>query len=1022
MKISPSITLSVTILVSLLFLSVPAAGTSTSVHIVKYAADGVTVLNETTVDYRWMEQHLPVLGDGSTHYYLQGPVFVDNPDDRWNPAEDTNVQEKDMGAVKGTSVASLCDIVGGMEAGEEVIVRATDGLSRAFAYENIYEAPSRQGTIILAWYQDTRGYVPSYSDGMRLLFLADSSTNPFGIHAMGAWDWHESADEQYWYYYYDGNEKYPTTTGLSVQTVGELAIMSQEEPAGFIRVVSDPSGAKVLIDGDDTGLRTPYISDSLAAGTYSIGVELEEYEIPDEIPVDVEHGTTSEVRFSLVAIEQPSEERDISSGEPTGQEDDGDTGDPRLFPALSGTIRGILDMEPVENMEALSNRNQEFVFTLPERFQGKETGTSWLVVFARSREALPEECSLLLDLEGRIFPSERAFEVTTWNRSLGYPVTYLYNLTGIGINSRSSAHLKIEECDTSSLRPEGAVWITSSEDTAPCWTDYRIYLGAAPVGRSGEEQDERIEISVDSSSHTRGSLLLAGTGRSPAGNPQINVQWDEYTVTLDQEWADPVSWIEGVATMFTAGTPRASSTLIVPGYQKNGPIGEIRIAAVSFCRNTSELTPISENVSIQIPSRPSGVPLTSLSTSAPTAPGGDMGKVTPTPPMEWQEEENSFFDRIVEIILSFLFVVTGSPGTPSAIMHQELPDLPDSPGVPGGVEEVVTLPPSTEERTPEPTRVPAPPERVEVQPQDTQIRPIPKYGAIYLTSHPSGGNLKIDGKKTPYSAPSLVYGLKQGAHTVVLQRNPDGGGTTESLTSRVWVYPGAVTATHFDLVSPVISRTYSIRAGGNQSPVTFTVNGFYPARKTPAEIDLPATGGFITALRNGSFYSIVPRASYSSDAELVIPAEGQMLYQLSVSSMPQGAEIFVDGVRTTLRTPVTIGNISSGPHRILLSLEGYLPGETLIEIPIDDSPVVREPLSLKLERYPSGPLTIDSTPEGGTIVLGGITTGEKTPCTFPAMPIGVFEIRVSRGDEVKSADVIVQPGEGGRYHVLFDSP
>ena len=77
---------------------------TTEVHIVRYAADNITVINETTVTYQWMEANLPVLGDGRNHYYHQGPVFVDDVDPareellRWNIAEDTNVREKDMGA------------------------------------------------------------------------------------------------------------------------------------------------------------------------------------------------------------------------------------------------------------------------------------------------------------------------------------------------------------------------------------------------------------------------------------------------------------------------------------------------------------------------------------------------------------------------------------------------------------------------------------------------------------------------------------------------------------------------------------------------------------------------------------------------------------------------------------------------------------------------------------------------------------------------------------------------------------
>ncbi|MDD1634415.1 MAG: argininosuccinate synthase [Methanomicrobiales archaeon] len=208
-----------------------ACAATTSVQVVKMAPDGTTVLNETTVTFPWMEANLPVMGDGTTHYYLQGPVFVDDPDPakemalRWNPAEDTNVQEKDMGAVKGTDLADLCDLVGGMGPGEMVRVRAEDGFTKDFGYRNVYSPPARQGPIVLTWWKADEGYVPEYREGMRIIFYADTSVNPWGIHAFGAWDWHESADERFWYYYRSGEEQYPTTTGLSAMYVSQITIL-----------------------------------------------------------------------------------------------------------------------------------------------------------------------------------------------------------------------------------------------------------------------------------------------------------------------------------------------------------------------------------------------------------------------------------------------------------------------------------------------------------------------------------------------------------------------------------------------------------------------------------------------------------------------------------------------------------------------------------------------------------------------------------------------------------------------------
>ncbi|HWS21200.1 MAG TPA: PKD domain-containing protein, partial [Methanoregula sp.] len=219
-----------------LIISLPVTAATTSIHIVRYANDGTTVLNETTKSYQWLQANLPILGDGTIHYYAQGPVFLDNPDPlveeqlRWNPGENTNVQEKDQGAVKGTNLKNLCDLVGGMNEGEYLTLRASDGLTKSFAYTNVYEYASRQGPMVITWYRDGQYVDSGYADGMKLVFFADTSVNPWGIHVMGNYDWHESADPQYWYYYFDGNERYPTTTGLSIKYISDVFIYSDDSP------------------------------------------------------------------------------------------------------------------------------------------------------------------------------------------------------------------------------------------------------------------------------------------------------------------------------------------------------------------------------------------------------------------------------------------------------------------------------------------------------------------------------------------------------------------------------------------------------------------------------------------------------------------------------------------------------------------------------------------------------------------------------------------------------------------------
>ncbi|HPW10777.1 MAG TPA: argininosuccinate synthase, partial [Methanoregulaceae archaeon] len=121
---------------------------TTDLLVSEYGADGTPSMNKS-VTIQWMEANLPVQGDGTTHYYHQGPVFVESKEGQWDRNETTNF--KDMGAVKGTAVRDLCDLVGGMNAGDDVMVKAVDGYHVEIPYENIYYPDPRQGNITVCW-------------------------------------------------------------------------------------------------------------------------------------------------------------------------------------------------------------------------------------------------------------------------------------------------------------------------------------------------------------------------------------------------------------------------------------------------------------------------------------------------------------------------------------------------------------------------------------------------------------------------------------------------------------------------------------------------------------------------------------------------------------------------------------------------------------------------------------------------------------------------------------------------------
>ena len=125
-------------------------------HIVKYAEDRTTVIDETTVDYVFMEANFAVIGDGITRYKYQGLTL--DPTDLWDPTETKGMNPPKIdNAIKGTRVRDLVEQVGGMGTGTDIIFVASDGWETVLGYSNIYTNPavqSRQGDAIIAWYAD----------------------------------------------------------------------------------------------------------------------------------------------------------------------------------------------------------------------------------------------------------------------------------------------------------------------------------------------------------------------------------------------------------------------------------------------------------------------------------------------------------------------------------------------------------------------------------------------------------------------------------------------------------------------------------------------------------------------------------------------------------------------------------------------------------------------------------------------------------------------------------------------------
>ncbi|WOF16966.1 argininosuccinate synthase [Methanoplanus sp. FWC-SCC4] len=222
------------IFIAFLAMAGPCFAATQELSVIKYGEDGNTVLFDETYDYKWLEQNLPVMGDGVTHYYMQGPTFDEN--DPLNPSEDKNVLSRDYGAVKGTNVADLCELAGRLPENYEVRIASEDGFSKKFGYKNVYYSDNRQGPLVVCWYngddnsaegdRQGTGYPPDFYTGMRLVVFGDTDTNPWGYHVFGNQDMNDFFDEKYIHYF---NGEWPSSGGLSVKYVSKIEMLPLKE-------------------------------------------------------------------------------------------------------------------------------------------------------------------------------------------------------------------------------------------------------------------------------------------------------------------------------------------------------------------------------------------------------------------------------------------------------------------------------------------------------------------------------------------------------------------------------------------------------------------------------------------------------------------------------------------------------------------------------------------------------------------------------------------------------------------------
>ena len=273
-------------------------------------------------------------------------------------------------------------------------------------------------------------------------------------------------------------------------------------------------------------------------------------------------------------------------------------------------------------------------------------------------------------------------------------------------------------------------------------------------------------------------------------------------------------------------------------------------------------------------------------------------------------------------------------------------------------------------------------------------------GGLYIHSRPHSAAISINGISTGKVTPAVFMGLEPGSYTIRLGDLQDITVQENNLfdfpEQTVWVLPEAIIPVDINGIgnhslSDIIIDSHWYRG------VPFTVNGYVNNNTVPARIRTPVFDSFVTIHENESFISYPIPIPFVIDEDrylLIEPRDHQEL-TLTVNTSPRGADVFIDGFRTGYATPYTFGNISDGAHRITVIKEGYLPQQSLIDLPLRTVPIPTTSVDFVLEEYPSGFLYVDSVPKGYAIAIDGLSTGKVTPALFKSIPTGAHLVKVT---------------------------
>ncbi|WP_232473523.1 PEGA domain-containing protein [Thermococcus profundus] len=269
----------------------------------------------------------------------------------------------------------------------------------------------------------------------------------------------------------------------------------------------------------------------------------------------------------------------------------------------------------------------------------------------------------------------------------------------------------------------------------------------------------------------------------------------------------------------------------------------------------------------------------------------------------------------------------------------------------------------------------------------------PRFGYLTVYSVPSDAEVYVDGSLIGRT-PVVGYKLSTGRHEVRIVKED-----YEEYFVNVTIEPGETTVVNVTLTpKPAVLVINSDPSGAK-----VYINGTYEG-VTPLNLTLqPGTYEVKLVKKDYEDYTSVVTLEPGEEKTLNVSLTPRFGY-LTVYSVPSDAEVYVDGSLIG-KTPVVEYRLLTGRHEVRIMKENYEEYSKNVTIEPGETTVVNVTLTPK-----PAVLTINSDPSGAKAYINGTYEG-LTPLNLTLQP-GTYEVRLLKEDyEDYSITVTLEPGE-----------